>query len=98
MDEFKHMDGYVSWCLDGDEDNIAYIDYIEAYQKQCKKGRKVLRAFLKMVKNEFKVDSVTLIASDSFGTPLDSLFRFYSSFGFKVVQENSFGKTMRKEF
>ena len=96
MEQFKHLKGFVEYCID-DEDT-AYIDFIQAYITGKKHGQKVLKSFLKTVKQEYKVSAVELIASDEFGTPLDKLVKFYSEFGFKVIQENSFGKMMRKEF
>jgi hypothetical protein len=95
MKRFETAHGTIDYCIEDYDNSILYIDFIESYVKRSGHGINLMRDFLVHVQ-DMPVSKVNLIACESYGVPVDSLVKFYRSFGFNVLERSHFGVTMEK--
>jgi len=86
--------GSIDYCIEDYDPSILYLDFIEANVKGSGHGRIMMRDFIKLAKGMQGVNTVTLIACQSYGVSIDSLERFYKLFGFDVIGRSNFGSEM----
>jgi hypothetical protein len=96
MKTFKRKDlGIIEFCIEIDDEieegekQTLYIDFVEAKSIGC--GKPLMNKFIAHVTKKYNLKSITLCASEHFGTPMSKLVSFYSILGFREMGRDSFG-------